>query len=388
MDTVTTGTALAVPNATGIVAMFANSDAVKSVIARIEQEARDRAKAADISTDKGRKAIASLAYDVAKTKTAMDEAGKKLNEEARAHINAVDAERRVIRERLDALKEEVRAPLTKWEADESARVAALKSRLDRLMRAQDTLADNPDADKIEALLSRVQDVALDGSWGDFLADAAKAKDATLSTLRLWLATAKQREAEAAELARLRQEAADRAEADRLRAEALLAEGARLAAEKAEAERQSRIEAEAQARVAAAAAEAEARAQAEILRMAQDAAAREAALQRQIAEAAEREAAAKRQAEHEAAEREAVHVQQMADARAAQDRAAQQERDRIAAQRVAEETARAKREADTQHRAKIFQDIADALRTMAGAASPEQIADALMNGKIPHVRVVL
>ena len=388
MDTVTTGTALAVPNATGIVAMFANSDAVKSVIARIEQEARDRAKAADISTDKGRKAIASLAYDVAKTKTAMDEAGKKLNEEARAHINAVDAERRVIRERLDALKEEVRAPLTKWEADESARVAALKSRLDRLMRAQDTLADNPDADKIEALLSRVQDVALDGSWGEFLADAAKAKDATLSTLRLWLATAKQREAEAAELARLRQEAADRAEADRLRAEALLAEGARLAAEKAEAERQSRIEAEAQARVAAAAAEAEARAQAEILRMAQDAAAREAALQRQIAEAAEREAAAKRQAEHEAAEREAVHVQQMADARAAQDRAAQQERDRIAAQRVAEETARAKREADTQHRAKIFQDIADALRTMAGAASPEQIADALMNGKIPHVRVVL
>jgi colicin import membrane protein len=45
---------------------------------------------ADVTTEKGRKAIASMAYKVARTKTAIDEAGKKLNEEARARINAVD----------------------------------------------------------------------------------------------------------------------------------------------------------------------------------------------------------------------------------------------------------------------------------------------------------
>lgn len=49
---------------------------------------------ADVSTDKGRKEIASLAYKVARTKTAIDDAGKKLNEEARAKINAVDEDRR------------------------------------------------------------------------------------------------------------------------------------------------------------------------------------------------------------------------------------------------------------------------------------------------------
>ncbi|WP_277750417.1 hypothetical protein [Croceibacterium ferulae] len=42
-----------------------------------------------MTTAKGRKAIASLAAKVARTKTAIDDAGKKLNEEARAKINAV-----------------------------------------------------------------------------------------------------------------------------------------------------------------------------------------------------------------------------------------------------------------------------------------------------------
>jgi hypothetical protein len=47
----------------------------------------------DLTTEKGRKAIASLAYKVARTKTAIDDAGKALNEEARARINAIDESR-------------------------------------------------------------------------------------------------------------------------------------------------------------------------------------------------------------------------------------------------------------------------------------------------------
>lgn len=59
----------------------------------------------DLGTEKGRKAIASLAYKVTRTKTALDNAGKQLNEEARKQINAVDATRRKVREELDALAE-------------------------------------------------------------------------------------------------------------------------------------------------------------------------------------------------------------------------------------------------------------------------------------------
>jgi colicin import membrane protein len=77
---------------------------------------------ADVATDKGRKAIASMAYKVARTKTAIDEAGKKLNEEARARINAIDESRREIRKQLDDLKDEVRRPLTEWEEAEASRL--------------------------------------------------------------------------------------------------------------------------------------------------------------------------------------------------------------------------------------------------------------------------
>ena len=75
----------------------------------------------DLETEKGRKAIASMAYKVARTKTAIDDAGKLLNEESRARINAVDENRREIRNQLDALKDEVRKPLTDWEQAEEAR---------------------------------------------------------------------------------------------------------------------------------------------------------------------------------------------------------------------------------------------------------------------------
>ena len=71
----------------------------------------------DLSTDKGRKAIASLAYKVTRTKTAIDEAGKKLTEDKKKEIAAVDAERKAIREKLDALAAEVRKPLTDWETE-------------------------------------------------------------------------------------------------------------------------------------------------------------------------------------------------------------------------------------------------------------------------------
>ena len=83
----------------------------------------------DLSTEKGRKAIASLAYKVARTKTAIDDAGKKLNEEARARINAIDEARRKIRQQLDDLRDDVRRPLTDWEDAEDARAETVASEL-------------------------------------------------------------------------------------------------------------------------------------------------------------------------------------------------------------------------------------------------------------------
>lgn len=360
-----TSTALALPEPTTLATMFQKPDQIVDLISRIETEAR--AHAPDISTKKGRDAIASLAHKVARSKTALDSAGKDLNADLRAKINVVDEERRKIRDRLDALKAEVRKPLDEWEAAEEARIEGIKARIRRIEEA----VHRPLAASSECaeLIAKIEAVALDESFAEFLPIAAKAKDTALSSLRQTLSAMQQREAEQAELERLRAEALAREEEDRKRQEAERAEQARVAAEKAEAERTAQIEREKQEAAARAAAEAEARAKAEAERLAQEAAAREAALAREKAEAEER------------------HARELAQAKAREEAAAQAERDRIEAERMAEANARAKREADQAHRARIQSEIATALEAYE-AVGAMAMADAIIGGAIPHVKAVL
>ena len=53
----------------------------------------------DMSTKKGRDACRSLSYEISRVKTKLDTLGKGLTEEQQRMINAVNAERRLLRER-------------------------------------------------------------------------------------------------------------------------------------------------------------------------------------------------------------------------------------------------------------------------------------------------
>ncbi len=83
---------------------------------------------ADLSTALSRAEIAKMARKVAKTKTFLDATGKALNDEARTKMNAVDASRRAMRERLDTLRDKVRLPLTEWEDREAKRVETVEAK--------------------------------------------------------------------------------------------------------------------------------------------------------------------------------------------------------------------------------------------------------------------
>ena len=107
------GTDLIIPEVLNVQAVFVEAGGVEKIIAEIETKAR--AVKTDISTTSGRMAVASLAHKVARSKTALDELGKNFVAELKKTTSAVDAERRTIRDRLDALKDEVRKPLTEWE---------------------------------------------------------------------------------------------------------------------------------------------------------------------------------------------------------------------------------------------------------------------------------
>jgi hypothetical protein len=80
----------------------------------------------NVETAAGRQDIRSLAYKVAQSKTALDNAGKGLVADWKAKARKADEARKEARDFLDSLKVEVRQPLTDWENAEAAREMAEK----------------------------------------------------------------------------------------------------------------------------------------------------------------------------------------------------------------------------------------------------------------------
>lgn len=323
----------------------------------------------DLTTEKGRKEIASMAFKVAKTKTAIDAAGKLLNEEARAKINIIDAARRDIREKLDALKDEVRRPLTEWEAKEEERIAACEALIGR-MKAAAVVSLDDTAGAVADRLASVRAFALDeGQFQSLLPAALQQQAATVDALTAAHARLVKEEADRAELDRLRAEAAERAERERAEAEA-----------KAAAEVAERAKQEAPARAARAAEEEKARIEAAAK------AAEEAARARAEAAArAERETAERAHAEALAAEKRRADEAEAA-RQAEADRIARATAAREAEEKAAAEAAAA-RAADIEHRSKI---MGTAKQAIMGHGVGEQTARAIVlaiaAGDVPNVSI--
>ncbi|MHA4357992.1 hypothetical protein [Klebsiella pneumoniae] len=223
-------------------AVFTNNDQLDPLIEAIEKEARSLVP--DVTTKKGRDAIASMAHKVARSKTYIDNAGKDLVAELKALPKQIDESRRVVRERLDALKDEVRRPLTEWEAEQErikaeeamnalhAEALAMNEEFDR------QLAARIESDHEMALL---MNDAFDREQADKAAEAERQRIAHEEEIKRMAAAAAAREVEQ-RAQREREEAALREAA--LKAQAEQAERDRIAAEqKAEADKRAAVEAE-------------------------------------------------------------------------------------------------------------------------------------------------
>ncbi|MCD9750090.1 hypothetical protein ACQJ11_03135 [Klebsiella pneumoniae] len=305
-------------------AVFTNNDQLDPLIEAIEKEARSLVP--DVTTKKGRDAIASMAHKVARSKTYIDNAGKDLVAELKALPKQIDESRRVVRERLDALKDEVRRPLTEWEAEQE------RIKAEEAMNAlhAEALAMNEEFDR--QLAARIE--------SDH------------------------------EIALLMNDAFDRVQAEK-KAEAerqLIAreeEIKRLAEEKAkrEAEERHRAELEAAAR-----------------REAEERAAKERAERERIEgiQRAEREKQAAIEAERRKAQEEADRIRREAE---------QREQDRLAEEkRKADEQAR--READVKHRKTVGTDIVKALMANTSLTRDQaiEVLTAVKDGRIPHTGI--
>lgn len=328
-------TDLVVIEKSSAMAVFTNNEQLDPIIEKIEKEARSLVP--DVSTKKGRDAIASMAHKVARSKTYIDNAGKDLVAELKALPKQIDESRRIARERLDALKDEVRRPLTEWEAEQE-RIAAEKAAEEERLRieaeekaAAEALKKQRESDHEMALL---MNDAFDREVAEKKAEAERQRIAHEEELKRQAAEQAKREAEekaAAELA-----AAKKREEDAIAA----------------------------------------RAQAELL----------AKQERERAEYAA--AAAVARAERE--KQEAIEAEK---------RKAQEEADRIKREAEAKEAARlaeekriadekAKREADVKHRKAVGTEIVNAL-TANTSISREQaieVLKALMDGLVPRTQI--
>ncbi|EMG2276394.1 hypothetical protein ACKE45_003506 [Klebsiella pneumoniae] len=305
-------------------AVFTNNDQLDPLIEAIEKEARSLVP--DVTTKKGRDAIASMAHKVARSKTYIDNAGKDLVAELKALPKQIDESRRVVRERLDALKDEVRRPLTEWE-EEQERIKA-----EEAMNALHAEALEMNIKFDRQLAARIE--------SDH------------------------------EMALLMNDAFDRVQAEK----------------KAEAERQRIFREEEMVRRAEEKAKREAAEQAQREIDAAAAREREAILAKERAEREQREAAERAEREKQAAiEAERRKAQEEADR--IRREAEQREQARLAEEkRKADEAAR--READVKHRKTVGTDIVKALVANTSLTRDQaiEVLTAVKDGRIPHTGI--
>lgn len=192
--------------------VFTTETGIDPFLARVRQEID--AFVPDVSTATGRKAIASMAYVVTRTKTYLEEAGKALADEQKLIPKKIDAARKKMKDTLDLWRDEVRKPLTDWEAAEEARI---KGHTDCLTALNEMarLAPGQSSAKVQEMLDAVLLVRVGPECEEFEEDYGRAVKSALEVLNAELPKAIQREKDAAELEILRADKAKRDEEARL-----------------------------------------------------------------------------------------------------------------------------------------------------------------------------
>ena len=245
--------------------VFFQAGGSKEIVEAVKQKARDFV--ADPETPEGRKAFASQAYKIRRSKTFLDDAGKEFKAQWKVKIDLVDAERKYIRDSLEALEEEVKAPLTEYCKRQEAEALRLAEQAQKEREAKEA----EERAKTEAIQAQIKADQEKNRLEREAIETEKAKirerEEAIKRETEWLERSQKIEAETAKREETRK-AKEKAQAEenlRITAEnnALKAKLAKEAQTKAEA-KAIQDKAEAEALAIQQKAEAEARAKAEAL----------------------------------------------------------------------------------------------------------------------------
>lgn len=284
---------------------------------------------------KGNKEARSHVYKLRQTKAAIDKARKAEKEDVLLRGRLIDSEAKEIISEIEVMIDVHQKPLDEIEQREQTRIDVLKQRIATLA-VPSILPEN--SSELKKVIKSIQSIIIDNSFSEFVAEAGITKDDSIKTLNTYLESALKREAQEAELNKLRIEAESKAREER--EEAIRKE----AAEKAtrEAETKASVERERQYR------------QELELKLATE----------------------KAQREKVEAEQKAAH-------------AVEEERKRVAEEQAALAAEEAKREANKKHKEKIHNEIIKALNHGGSGLAIhicEQVIETIKSGKVPHVRI--
>ena len=353
-------------NSNAIVEAFKVDGGAQSLFDRIAEQARSVIP--DLSTDKGRKAIASMARKVASSKTAFDAHGKELKEQYTAITSKIDADRKLFRDQCDALRDEIRKPLTDWEDAKKALDLLINEKVEHIKSFSLYTGEYSSA-SIQNLIDELNSIEINDSFGERKDEAELAKFKGIEALKAQYAIELSREEKEAEIERLAE--IERKENERLQAieneriqkerDEKIAHEAKLQAER-EAEEKARIERE------------------RVQKEKDEAEQREENLKREAEQALIREAQLKEQAEQQAKQAE-IDKQQAIEA----------ERKRIEQQQFAQAEKERKeqeaREANKAHKKAVCDSILVELEKLnIDEATGQNLIKAIYNNQIPNISI--
>lgn len=189
-------------------------------------ENKARGLVADPATKEGASQIKSCAKQIASARIKIDNIGKEVVAALQELPKVINENRRSFRDKMEALQEEVRRPVTEIE-ERRDKIVAIKGIHVNLAMA-DSTAINAEIERLKAM-----DLSAD-TWKESAAEAVSVVEAELNALNTLKAAAEKREEDARRLAELE---AKQAEAERIIREQKIKE---------EAERRAKEEAEAKA----------------------------------------------------------------------------------------------------------------------------------------------
>ena len=363
------------------------------LICEISTKAKEEVAGLDPGNAKDRKVFGAVCRKISSSKVFIETAAKNYVADLKAKIKPVDAERIRWVKKLDELKDEIDKPRFDWQSAQDYAIAEAQRTINYLHDAVIVFSGTTAAE-LAKRIEAVEQTDIESLPAEYVDNAEKMRDEALAKLYAEHDAVTKREAEEAELDKLRQEAAARVEADRKAQE-----------DKDRAELEAKIKAEA---AETAKREAEEKAAAEIKRAkeAQEAAERrdKEAEDKRIADAeAAKVAAAKAQEEAAAEIRKAKEAQEAAERREKEAAANtivtggciasmllqeavndKEDAERKERERLAEE----KRIASKKHRAKIKAEATAAMVSKFGLSQDQANLefDTYSAGTVPHISV--